>query len=155
MPAEKMHLGETITQANEPLLPQEGSNRRESSLGPSKGTGHEDREPGKLRATRGGSGSLGWAQDPLREGQRVGTMSDDRESPEPRPPPVFAPCRLCLCPFKAGRAASLILGEGVGSGRLRRQGSGPGPGQWEGGRSRMPAGPEQRSPGLRVIPGFH
>lgn len=59
MPADKMHLGETITQGNEPLLPQEGSNRRESSLGPSKGRGHEDRGPGKLRATRGGSGSLG------------------------------------------------------------------------------------------------
>lgn len=63
MPAEKMHLGETITQAKEPLLPQEGSNRRESSLGPSKGRSHEDRGPGKLRATRGGSGSLGWAQE--------------------------------------------------------------------------------------------
>lgn len=75
MPADKMHLRETITQGNEPLLPQEGSNRRESSLGPSKGRGHEDRGPGKLRATRGGSRSLGWAQDPLREGRRVGTMT--------------------------------------------------------------------------------
>lgn len=40
----KVHLGETVTQVNEPLLPQGGSNRRESSLGPSKDRGHEDRD---------------------------------------------------------------------------------------------------------------
>lgn len=67
--------------------------------------------------------------------------NNDHESPEPRTPPMFAPCCLCLCPFKAGRAASLILGEGVGSGRLRGQGSGPSLGQREGGRFGMPAGP--------------
>lgn len=106
-------------------------------------------KPDKLRAAEGEDRSLFGAQDPLREERRVGTMT-------------VKGLTLGLCPHRllVGSACvsleqegqvSLVPGEGVGSGWLRRKGRGPALGQWEESELRMARGAWEVLQGLTVV----